>query len=142
MEPADSAAVKRIEMLCGLESWAVEEYSREPARPFSQCLVAVHGDSSGIVAFLISRIVGDICEIYNLAVVEALRGRGIGAALLNALECRVGGLGVTSIQLEVRASNSSARSFYRQQGFTEQGGRKGFYRNPDDDAILLQKSMI
>jgi ribosomal-protein-alanine N-acetyltransferase len=41
------------------------------------------------------------------------------------------------IELEVRASSMSALALYSSLGFTEQGRRRGYYRDPIEDAVLM-----
>jgi len=41
------------------------------------------------------------------------------------------------ITLEVRPSNSGAIALYQKFGFVEAGRRKRFYRNPDEDGLIL-----
>jgi len=46
------------------------------------------------------------------------------------------------IVLEVRSSNENARNLYKSYGFFEEGIRKGYYRNPGDDAILMRLDLV
>jgi ribosomal protein S18 acetylase RimI-like enzyme len=55
--------------------------------------------------------------IENLYVVPDRRGEGIGTALLEAAETRLGELGADAIALDVMADNESARRFYRDRGY-------------------------
>jgi ribosomal-protein-alanine N-acetyltransferase len=41
------------------------------------------------------------------------------------------------ITLEVRPSNSGAIALYQKFGFAEAGRRKRFYRDPDEDGLIL-----
>ena len=43
------------------------------------------------------------------------------------------------VSLEVRVSNSAAVSLYEKLGFTTEGRRKDFYRNPREDALIMTK---
>ena len=45
--------------------------------------------------------------------------------------------GATAVTLEVRASNEAAQALYRRFGFLPVGTRKGYYRHPDEDALVL-----
>lgn len=47
--------------------------------------------------------------------------------------------GVNRIDLEVRASNSVAISFYKRHGFEDVGIRKNYYTNPKEDALLMSR---
>ena len=44
-----------------------------------------------------------------------------------------------SVSLEVRAGNLPARNLYETYGFTAEAVRKGYYRNPSEDAIIMWK---
>jgi ribosomal-protein-alanine N-acetyltransferase len=45
--------------------------------------------------------------------------------------------GVTAISLEVRESNEGARKLYASYGFKEEAVRRGYYHNPQEDAIIM-----
>ena len=47
------------------------------------------------------------------------------------------GRGLETTFLEVRSKNAPALALYRAYGFEEVGVRKGYYKNPDDDAIIM-----
>jgi ribosomal-protein-alanine N-acetyltransferase len=49
--------------------------------------------------------------------------------------------GAGTIELEVRASSSGALALYCSLGFVEQGIRRGYYRHPTEDAILMAASL-
>lgn len=44
--------------------------------------------------------------------------------------------------LRVRASNRSARRFYRDMGFDQRGKFDRYYRNPAEPAILMAMDLI
>jgi len=46
--------------------------------------------------------------------------------------------GARRVLLEVRESNQVARAFYDRWGFKASGRRRRYYRDPVEDAILLQ----
>jgi ribosomal-protein-alanine N-acetyltransferase len=43
--------------------------------------------------------------------------------------------------LEVRTSNASAIALYEKLAFRQIGLRKNYYRNPREDALILQKEL-
>jgi ribosomal protein S18 acetylase RimI-like enzyme len=55
--------------------------------------------------------------IYSIEVAREARGRGLGRALLTALEREVGARGGTSMGLNVFGSNSTARALYESSGY-------------------------
>lgn len=75
-------------------------------------------------------------EILNLAVSPTFRRQGIAAHLLATL---LGFAPQADVFLEVRASNMAAQRFYQRQGFSVCGRRPRYYREPDDDALVLRR---
>ena len=47
-----------------------------------------------------------------------------------------------AISLEVRESNLAARNLYESYGFTAEAVRKGYYRNPSEDAVIMWKRKL
>ena len=60
---------------------------------------------------------GAIAEIDELFVVPEQRGRGCGAALLNAASAAASARGCRRLSLQVGADNDAASAFYARQGF-------------------------
>jgi ribosomal protein S18 acetylase RimI-like enzyme len=58
-----------------------------------------------------------LINIHDIAVAPAARGRGIGQALLAAVEAEARRLGCGKVTLEVRADNSVAMKAYKTAGF-------------------------
>ena len=52
----------------------------------------------------------------------------------------MGSRGIEAVYLEVRDSNQRARQLYRSRGFEEVGRRRGYYRRPVEDAIVLRRT--
>jgi len=66
------------------------------------------------------------------------RRSGIGTRLIQEVLLRAEAGGATSVLLEVRESNFAARRLYEKLGFSEKGRRNDYYRDPQEDALLLQ----
>lgn len=60
-----------------------------------------------------------VLNIHDLAVVASARGRGVGRALLGAVEARALALGCCKLTLEVREDNRIARGLYQSFGFAD-----------------------
>jgi ribosomal-protein-alanine N-acetyltransferase len=80
-------------------------------------------------------------ELANLAVAPDSRGQGIGRALLAAMLADASNRKTSQIYLEVRESNVAARNLYASQKFEEIGRRKRYYRNPNEDALILRRTL-
>jgi len=90
-----------------------------------------------IAGFLVALCLGKEWEIENLVVASALRRQGCANLLLRELLSRAGNQGAGRVLLEVRESNQAARAFYARWGFQMIGRRRNYYRDPEEDAILL-----
>ncbi|SHI04275.1 ribosomal-protein-alanine N-acetyltransferase [Sporobacter termitidis DSM 10068] len=90
-----------------------------------------------IAGFCILRRAADEAELYQIAVRDDCRRRGVGGALLGAaLEyCRLHR--VVSVYLEVRRSNDAAIRLYKKYGFKNEGRRKNYYSSPVEDAVIM-----
>jgi len=90
--------------------------------------------------FLIMAIV-DEAHLLNVAVARKQHGKGLGRFLLNQSVACARGLGMESMLLEVRPSNTRALEIYRRYGFNEIGRRKGYYpaaNQQREDAIVMR----
>lgn len=90
-----------------------------------------------IAGFLILSTVLDEAEIIEIAVSEDLRKKGIASELMREIFDWCQKNGIIRIFLEVRESNLPARECYKKFGFSEDGQRKNYYRDPVEDAVLM-----
>jgi ribosomal-protein-alanine N-acetyltransferase len=107
-------------------------------------LVSEVGDlesASQLVGYISARQVADEGEILNLAVRRSWRRRGAGAQLLRGMLRRLLLNQVTRVYLEVRESNEPAISLYEKHGFHRTGRRRGYYRDPVEDALLFERKL-
>lgn len=127
MRPEDLPAVAAIQAAQPLASqWRVGDYL--------DGLAWVALRSGRIEGFLAARRPApDELEILNLAVRPDSLRHGFAARLLkHAL------LGPErSAFLEVRESNQAARTLYERHGFQTAGRRRGYYRTPEEDGIVM-----
>jgi [ribosomal protein S18]-alanine N-acetyltransferase len=98
-----------------------------------------HGAILGMVAV---RMVAAEAEILNVAVSPEFRRQGIGQLLIDYALAEARSAGAKKVFLEVRESNVAARALYARLGFSEAGRRRGYYRNPVEDALLLSLSLV
>ena len=135
MTEADAPAVARILAASpGASQWS-ERDLLELLRSNAGIWVA---QEDGIVTGLCAtRAVAEEMEVLNLAVAPASRRRGVGRKLLVKALAPAFHEGVKQVFLEVRESNAAGRAFYQRMGFSESGRRRGYYRNPSEDALVL-----
>lgn len=90
-----------------------------------------------IVAMIVSWFIIDELHVATIATHPEFRGRGIGKKLLVHALLSAKKEGAVKSFLEVRASNVVAQNMYRTLGFVEDGRRKEYYKDNNEDAILM-----
>ena len=122
-----------------LEIAAFDPPDRFPARVWRR-LIGARQSAGSVVALgirgprqsLVGAIVvllranSRVARIYSVAVDPARQGRGLGAQLINAAIRRMPKR-CTSVVLEVRPDNRSARALYTRLGFTHTQTRPDYY---------------
>jgi len=103
---------------------------------------AGRGDGAGRpLGYVVAMIAGPEAEIADLAVSPDARRRGIGRALIDRLLADLEAEHVAAVFLEVRESNHPARTLYESRAFRAIGRRRGYYRLPVEDALLLKREL-
>ncbi len=93
-----------------------------------------------IVAFAICQFMLDEATLFNIAVDPAYQGKGYGKQLLQALIAQLQQKQITTLWLEVRASNTTAQKLYFSLGFNEVTVRKNYYPTQDggrENAVVM-----
>jgi len=139
MTVADFDAVMALEEKIFPDAWpqsAFEEIIAEDS--WSAVVVQYRGEIIGYGCYL---VVLDESHLANIAVDSSYRRKSVAKHILNHIlrdvkrkKCRI-------ILLEVRVSNDSARAFYERFGFKELYRRPGYYQNPDEDALVMARSI-
>jgi ribosomal-protein-alanine N-acetyltransferase len=137
---ADLPEVIALERACYGDPWPASAFASLPenARVFFTVARDVGRALSG---YVVAWYVMDEGELANLAVAPAAREQGIGRALLDSMLDDARSRAIAQIYLEVRESNSAARQLYASAGFEEVGKRKGYYRTPKEDALILRRTL-
>lgn len=161
VRPAESNDIPRLMAIerqsPGAAHWGEREYhalfgttladgaSNEGGVPKRICLVvemaletvANRSPDLSIAGFVVALCLGPEWEIENIAVDSAHRRRGCANLLLRELLGHASHQGAQRVLLEVRESNQVAQALYARSGFQVIGRRKGYYRDPEEDAVLL-----
>ena len=137
----DLATVAALERVAFSDPWPADAFRELVDAPRAAFLVARGGDDAPL-GYIIALFVLDEGEIANLAVSPEARRQGVGAALLDAALREARSRGVREVYLEVRESNAAARALYASRGFVVAGRRRGYYRHPHEDAILLRRTEV
>ena len=136
----DLARVVEIERASFSDPWSLTAFRTALNEERINFHIALCGES--VVGYAVSWCVIDEAELANLAVVPAMRGQRIGAALLDRAMADARAAGCLVMHLEVRESNAAARALYESRGFGMVGRRKRYYREPVEDALILRARLV
>ncbi len=115
--------------------WNERQYMEELTAKTARGLAArIDGCTVGVIFW---RQAFEVAEITMLAVAPAWHRRGIARLLLKSMLKNLCENGAHEILLEVRVSNTAARSLYLSAGFVEIAWRSLYYANPDEDALVM-----
>lgn len=132
----DEKEIFAIEMECFSVPWSLDSIETELLNEDKKLYYVVE-DANGVVGYAGAWLVYDEGQITNIAIRPSARRQGFGAKLTSALIEECFKRGMHEIFLEVRISNLSALSLYRQLGFTVKGMRKNYYSEPKEDAYIM-----
>ncbi len=96
----------------------------------------------GVQGFAIAAHAEGAAELEAVVTAPAFRRMGVGSALLEAVAEWGREIGAERLLLEARASNHEALRLYRRHGFVHDGVRLKYYRNPEEDAVLLSLGLF
>lgn len=133
-------AIISIENLCFPTPWTRKSMEDELQNKFAKYVVVKKGNT--VIGYGgIWLIVGE-GHITNIAVHPEFRGIGVGNIIVESLINLCHKRNVFSMTLEVRASNFIAQNLYKKFGFKENGIRKKYYSDNDEDAIIMWRREV
>lgn len=134
--------------------WADSDYRRaiegDPNTALQRCLLLAEQESGDqhldLIGFAIGKAIGAgieaTAELESVVVAEQARRSGVGRALCAAIIHWYRDLKIPNAELEVRSSNHGAVALYSSLGFAPIGIRKGYYRDPEEDAVVMQTAVF
>jgi len=135
----DCEQVAAIEAASFSMPWSLRAFTDTVGKENFRYFVAEDaGEILGYCGFL---FVLDEAEIPNVCVKASARQHGVGKQMMKVLLEEAKNLGISMLFLEVRESNTAARTLYRSLGFEEDGIRKNFYEQPVENAVLMSKAL-
>ena len=140
MKVEDAAAIAEMEHQTFSDAWSEKAILDTLRNPKTICLVA---EKIGkIIGYCIVYTADDEADIARIAVLKESRRFGVASELIHALDVICWENQIQIIMLDVRVSNDEARAFYEKHGFTQDGIRENYYKNPIEDAILMSRAVI
>jgi [ribosomal protein S18]-alanine N-acetyltransferase len=136
MAVEDIPAVVALDQISFSLPWPERSFRFElTENPASRCWVA---DLDGrIVGMIVVWLIVEEAHVATVAIHPEYRRQGIGKRLLAHALRRLIDDGARSSFLEVRESNLAAQDMYRKFGYEAVGRRRRYYRDNDEDAILM-----
>lgn len=140
------ATAKDLEEILSIENvsfpnpYSLKLFQTELFLDIAHLLVAKNrGEVTGYIDFW---HVGPEIHLVNIAVHPEWRRQGIAESLMTTM-IRYGEENhVEEIYLDVRVSNKSAIGLYEKYGFKTSAVRKGYYKNNQEDALVMRKGMV
>ena len=119
--------------------WSKEAVHKELNRRHGLQFVAYDDCVNTAIGWCCGFRVGEEAELLRIAVAIDKRRCGVASALLVQFEKVCAEEEVSSIFLEVASRNTSALRLYDKFGYSQVGIRRGYYNNPLDDALVMNK---
>ncbi len=136
---ADAAAMAAIHQTCFAEPWLAQHFTALLDQPLYWA-AGWPGSGTALAAFVVALRAGpDDVEIITLAVAPSARRQGLGQTLMEAVMAWGRDGGARQLILEVHADNEPALGLYKTLGMEEIGRRRGYYRDPPGDALVLSR---
>ena len=129
----DVNEILKIEQACFSTPWTEQGVSESIENENTHLYIALlDGKTAGYMGVQIFSGEG---YVTNVATLPEYRRRGVARALIE----RVLENNMDFLTLEVRESNSPAIMLYESLGFERVGERPKFYRDPEENAVLMTK---
>jgi ribosomal-protein-alanine N-acetyltransferase len=136
MTVEDIPVVHEIDLLSFSLPWSERSFRFELSEnPLARGWVAeVDGQ---VAAMLLLWYIVDEAHIATIAVHPDFRRQGLGEQILLSAIKAVHQEGARRVFLEVRVGNVAAQALYKKYGFEIAGVRPRYYRDNDEDALLM-----
>ena len=131
----DMPAIMEIDRESFFDPWSAATWQRELNSPIA-CWI-VEETEGAVVGYAGIWIVAGEAQVMRVAVQKAMRNRGLGLALTQALIRKAWDAAVEAVTLEVRESNLAARKVYERCGFVSGGVRPDYYSDTHEGAVIM-----
>jgi len=146
LEVADGRALAELHQEDFVRPWTDGEFesllSQDTVFGFAAIQEGVPGGKP--CGFVLARRAAGEAEILTVTVARALRRRGIGRLLMDAVLRTLHAERVEALFLEVDENNEPAIALYRRLGFREVGRRPDYYRDTNarpSNALVMRRDL-
>ena len=127
--------ILEIENVSFPSPWSLNSFLQEVKNPISHLSALIASQRlSGYICFW---LFASEIQVLNIAVHPERRSQGLGKTLLSKMIEEGIAKGMQTIWLEVRESNRAAKSLYEKLGFKAINHRRKYYRDTDEDALIM-----
>ncbi|MCL2500148.1 MAG: ribosomal protein S18-alanine N-acetyltransferase [Defluviitaleaceae bacterium] len=140
--PAHVDAIYAIECECFSTPWSKTAFLQELKDRHTIAFASFDTVTDELAGYTFMRHIINEGHINNIAVAPLHRGRGIASLLMDALLAEALTREMIGLALEVRQGNRAAMALYHKYGFLVEGYRRDYYRDPNEDAILMYKNLV
>jgi ribosomal-protein-alanine N-acetyltransferase len=137
VRPEEIPQVLAVENAAFDDPWPVEVFEAELRHSWSHCIVIEERETTSLLGHAVFWVVADEVHLLNLAVHPDARSRKLGRMLLGEVLQAARLQRARFITVEVRSSNSIARSLYESAGFKQVGVRPRYYASDGEDAVIM-----
>jgi ribosomal-protein-alanine N-acetyltransferase len=142
MQSGDLDTVRELDHLSFSLPWPDNAYRYELFENTAALLYVAESASGQVVGFIVVWMVIDEAHIATLGVHPDWRGRNLAGELLSVGLQDAIARGMTSATLEVRRGNLAAQRLYTRFKFEEVGLRVRYYRDNNEDALIMTVSHL
>jgi ribosomal-protein-alanine N-acetyltransferase len=137
VRPEEIPQVLLVENAAFDDPWPVEVFEAELRHSWSHCVVVEARETGRLLGHAVFWVVADEVHLLNLAVHPDARSQKLGRMLLGEVLQAARLNRARFITVEVRSSNTIARSMYESAGFKQVGVRPRYYASDGEDAVIM-----
>ena len=94
-----------------------------------------------LIGYVIFHVSDDFTDIYKIFIRDNDKRKGYATMLINKVIEISKRYNSPKIMIEVRSKNEEAICFYKKNDFNQISVRKDYYKEPTDDALILERSL-
>ena len=137
----DQTSLAELDKSCFKKAWREESFSKLMNYPWFRAWTWHAEATSKALAFLIIEDQSDLFSILRVGVMPEYKRQGIGREMMDFLIQLARNEQVPKILLEVHEFNLAAQHLYFASGFCQIHLKKGYYRDPPGNALVLAKAI-
>ena len=137
----DPTSLAELDKSCFKKAWREESFSKLMNYPWFRAWTWHAEATSKALAFLVIEDQSDLFSILRVGVMPVYQRQGIGREMMDFLIQLARNEQVPKILLEVHEFNLAAQHLYFASGFCQIHQKKGYYRDPPGNALVLIKAV-